>query len=332
MRTTRDVFNYSDLLKSVRELGQKRKSAKRAFDNFELTPEQQAEIDAFKSGKVQFRNLSKDTSMWLSLESLNEQQKNPILYSHLPNFLEQETWTPTDAMLILAGVDPEAVIMEWSYENFMGAKVDEPKIRHANWFTSISDLYDHPVREDFEYSSTEIKQLLRKAESGSTEDERKELDKRLSDVERWEKDDTSNFKSGMLNLRSKMLGILKRRWDSGEHDITQRRAPLFFVRWAESRDFEIEWAEWARKYSYIEEDAPVTSQPFFDADSEEYPELLHIAVRAWDHARTATGGTPKQRISTFIANRYPHISDGTRDAISLVANWQKAGGRPKTVG
>ena len=43
-------------------------------------------------------------------------------------------------------------------------------------------------------------------------------------------------------------------------------------------------------------------------------------------------GTPKQRIQEFIKERYPKVKEGTRDAIALVANWQKSGGRPKTGG
>ncbi len=72
--------------------------------------------------------------------------------------------------------------------------------------------------------------------------------------------------------------------------------------------------------------------PYFDSDSDDYPQLLHIAVRAWEHARSTSGGTAKQRISNYVLERYPDIAEGTREAIALVANWKKAGGRPRTGG
>jgi len=267
--------------------------------------------------------------MYCSLKSLADQRKDPFQYSRLPETLELETWTPESALLILAGVDPFAAIFDWSYENFMGAEIHEPKIRHAACFGDRSDLYDYPIVDDFAHSPSELRRMIKSAEKeGGSEDDMKRLRKDLEDVERWSKDEISQFKTRVLSLRAKMLGVLKRRWDSGDHDATQRQSPVFFVRWAEKRGFEIEWAEWARKHHLLPEGQAAETQPYFDADSEEYPELLHIAVRAWEHARTGHGGTPKQRINAFLEVRYAAIPKDARDAIARVANWQKKGGRP----
>lgn len=333
MRTPRDVFTYNDRLQTVKELQYQHDQRKLAIDNIDVGNDTKDEIDQFKAGTLRYRQLSMEASMWLSLESVSAKRQTPIFYSSLPLLLEQETWEPLDAMLILASIDPCAAIMEWSYTNFMGAKIDDPEIRHANWFTSTSDLYDYPIVDDFEYSLAELKQLIQKAKArGSSEEEREELHQRLAEVEKWAQDETSNFKSEILKLRAEMVGTLKRRWDSCDHDPSQRRTPAFFVRWAESREFDVEWAAWAREHEFLERDAPATEPPYFDADSEDYPELLHVAVRAWDHAKNGTGGTPKQRITAFVSDRYPHISDGAKEAIALIANWQKSGGRPKTGG
>ena len=72
----------------------------------------------------------------------------------------------------------------------------------------------------------------------------------------------------------------------------------------------------------------VQDAPFFDADAADYPELLHIAVRAWEHARQTSAGTPKQRVLDFLADRYPLMPQSSRDAIAQVVNWQRSGGRP----
>lgn len=322
MRTPRDVFTYNDRLQTVRELQHQRDQKKLAVDNIDVENDTKDEIDQFKEGTLRYRQLSKDAVMWLSLESLSAKRKDPIFYSDLPLLLEQETWAPLDAMLILAGVDPSAAIMEWSYTNFMGAEIDQPKIKHANWFTSTSDLYDYPIVDDFEYSSAELKQLSREAkERGSSEEEREELGRRLAQVEKWEQDETSRFKSEILSLRAVMVGTLKRRWDSGDHDPSQRRTPAFFVRWAESRGFDVEWTAWAREHGFLERDAPATEPPYFDADSEDYPELLHIAVRAWDHAKKGAGGTPKQRIPQRAILRMQIVGGRSR----CVGCWRAVG-------
>ena len=70
----------------------------------------------------------------------------------------------------------------------------------------------------------------------------------------------------------------------------------------------------------------------FDADSADYPELLHIAVHAWEHAKNTDGETPKKRILAFLNARYLGLHKSTKESIALVANWQKSGGRPKTGG
>jgi predicted dienelactone hydrolase len=66
--------------------------------------------------------------------------------------------------------------------------------------------------------------------------------------------------------------------------------------------------------------------PFFDADAPDYPELLAIAVRAWEHARSSVGGTPKQRVHEYLAQRYEQLPMGTREAIATVVNWRRTGG------
>lgn len=68
--------------------------------------------------------------------------------------------------------------------------------------------------------------------------------------------------------------------------------------------------------------------PFFDADANDYPYLLHVAVRAWKYARQTSSGTPKQRVLGFLESNYSNLPQGSRDAIAQVVNWQRTGGRP----
>jgi hypothetical protein len=67
----------------------------------------------------------------------------------------------------------------------------------------------------------------------------------------------------------------------------------------------------------------------FQADSDDYPPLLHIAVRVWDEARQqTTSDTPKQRIRKILDRRLG-LSDNEKEMIASIANWDKQGGRPK---
>lgn len=332
MHQSRDIFRFNESLKEIQKLAAAR-DAKKRWEDVEFPEKDKDLLEKYFASEIKKEDLTLEARMYCSLQTIQDQRKDPFFYSELPGLLELETWKPEVALLILAGIEPIAPIFEWSYENFMGAEVHEPKIRHANCFSDVGDLYDWPVVEDFEFDSTTLKRMIKEAEkNGSSQQERDKFQSDLDEIERWSQNETSQYVSQTLALRATMLGVLKTRWDSGDHDPAQKQSPVYFVRWAEKRGFNIEWAEWARKNQFLPEGESAETPPYFDADGEDYPELLHIAVRAWDHARNGDVGTPKQRIQDFIKQRYPHIKEGTRDAIALVANWQKSGGRPKTGG
>jgi hypothetical protein len=116
------------------------------------------------------------------------------------------------------------------------------------------------------------------------------------------------------------------------HSSIKRYTPKQFLTWAATENFKPDWFDWATAQNLIEASDSALQAPFFDADSEDYPELLHIAVRAWDAVRREeTTKTPKQRILAYL-ERYSHLSEDARNAIASVANWRKSGGRPKKGG
>lgn len=332
MQFSRDVFRFNSCLKEIKELSDKKYAVIDDRD-IDLSLEDEGVLDRYIDGEIRFGDLPPTVQLYCVSKASAGQRQDPLMYSKLSSLLELETWVSMEGLQILAGIDPYAAIIDWSYENFMGAEINEPKIKHANCFSDKSDLYDYPVVGDFEFSSSELKGMIRKAnEEGSTASDMEDLLKREAELERWRNDETSQFKTKVLSLRSTMLGILKRRWDSGDHDPSQRRSPVYFVRWAEKRGFEIEWVEWARKHQLLPEGESAETAPYFDADSEHYPELLHIAVTAWEYAKNTTGKTPKQRVISFLNERYPELAVASKDAIATVVNWNKSGGRPRTGG
>jgi hypothetical protein len=344
MRISSDALTFNDLLEEAQTIEAEFLTA---TEPIELGPEPEAARQFQEALKVRFHekpprsrlrlrkgdpeysSLTFDEQMWLVIKGLVEQRKDPFHFSALPDFLELETWKPRDAMLILAGIDPVAALVEWSYDNFLGAKIERPKVKRANWFSSSSDLYDQPLLSDFDDSPAGLRHKIRQAQA----EERVELvakwESELSELERWASDPRTCFVQDMLTLRSDMLHRISRRWFTANHDAEAKHSPEYFVRWAEARGFNIEWAKWAREHQLIDQEIPATQPPYFDADSEDYPELLHIAVRAWEYARERASATPKKAIVEFVSQRYPHVSEGARDAIALVANWKKTGGRPK---
>ena len=329
MVISRDVFTFNECLKKIRaEASESYRES--PIENIQKSDVLEAEVAKFVNREIEYKDLSQEAAMYCTLRSIAAKRKDPLFYSRLPNVLELETWSPNDALLILAGVDPFAAIFDWTYENFMGAQIPEPKIRHANCFSEVRELYDYPVAEDSEYTSKQLKEMIEEAKkNGSSQADLDQLNSDLWHADHWSKDETSKYKSRVLSLRSQMLGILKRRWDSGVEDETKKHSPAFFVEWAEKRGFEVEWATWARANNLLAENQSVFAAPYFDPDSDEYPELLHIAIRAWEHAKSAPGGTPKQRVLEYLQSRYPKIGESSKEAIAVVTNWQKAGGRPR---
>jgi len=68
----------------------------------------------------------------------------------------------------------------------------------------------------------------------------------------------------------------------------------------------------------------------FDVDDPTYPVELDIAMQAW---RAVTNQrepslTPKQQLTKWLKNHYPHLRAEQCERMSMVCNWEKQGGRP----
>ena len=172
MNISRDAYLFNDCLERISKLAADHYDGKDE-KNFEIDPKEMALVERYLAGEIEYNALSREAAMYCSLKSLHDQRKDPYPYSRLADVLELETWAPKDALLILSGIDPHAAIFEWDYENFMGARIDVPKIKHAICFSDRGDLYDYPIVDDFEFSPSEVKRKIRDAEKrGSTEEER----------------------------------------------------------------------------------------------------------------------------------------------------------------
>ena len=82
--------------------------------------------------------------------------------------------------------------------------------------------------------------------------------------------------------------------------------------------------------------AGATEQPEQPLDLSQFPEELRVAVEAFNAVRNdpkATAGkSAKQALETWLESNKPELTGNARDRIASVANWQRAGGAPKTPG
>jgi len=67
-----------------------------------------------------------------------------------------------------------------------------------------------------------------------------------------------------------------------------------------------------------------------------YPDELRAAVEAFeavrDDANALRGVTPKTALLAWLSEHKPELSNGARERIATVANWQPGGGAPRTPG
>jgi hypothetical protein len=236
---------------------------------------------------------------------------NPYAESNLAYWLKLDTWSYEEGIFLLAGIDPRSVhsIFLDSFPDFSDAlplSCDSLLLQSERDF--VEDRSNYPCN----------------AESYRTY-------RQLADTKDQKVDSLKQLVASLdFKLKSSLIGLGSPAPTS--HSQTKRYTLSQFLNWAATESFKPEWLDWAVQQGYVEAGGSATEAPFFDADSDDYPELLHIAVRAWESAKSGVGYTPKQRILAYLSERYPSLSDDARNAIATVANWKKTGGRPKKGG
>lgn len=329
-------FDFEHQLEALRRISDQRRDELLMQTPPSLSSAHQALLDKFKAARTieeaeeAVKGLPLEVAMCLSIDGLHQQARSPYHFSSLRDWLRLETWQPKDALLLLAGICPRAAIVEWEMENFMGAMLDEPRIVNANCLNAVGDDYIVPARDAWDDDIHSVKRELRERGDSLNEEGKRELQARLDHLQELRDGQEVVMRDKELRLRSELLADLSRHWFSGDHDPQKRYSPEHYLGWAAARGFIPEWHDWALSQGLIDAHEAVFRQPFFDPDSPDYPELLHIAVSAWQEARKGSVGTPKQRIEKFLLERYTTLPPTTRELIAQLANWQRTGGRPRS--
>jgi hypothetical protein len=241
---------------------------------------------------------------------VDARRADPLAFSQLRYWLGLEVWTREEGLLVLAGVEPGTVVLD--PEAFLDSDAEwvnaMPFAEHPAFF-QVPDPAGLKL-EDMSGNEAAYEAYLQNQEArGATLGRHQQLHAGL-----MHKLEHSPSALG------KPVGPLSQ----------QHFPPVRFLAWAQSINFKPSWFDWAKERGLLPDELNPMAAPFFDAESSDYPELLAIAVRAWDHARSATGGTPKQRIERYLSERYSHLTESARSAIASVANWKKSGGRPRS--
>lgn len=241
-------------------------------------------------------------------EQLQAQKADPFSFSKLPYWLGLEVWSADEGLLILANVEPGTVQI--------GAEYAPGPYFNTEWTNAL------PFDEHVAFFQVPPPIDMKLEECGG---------------------DAEYFESYLVEVegRVRKLRAAQTIFESLEHRFERSPSakksmareggylPAAMIAWALSIGFKPAWYEWAVQRHLLPEPIALEKAPYFDADAEDYPYLLHVAIRAWEAARASDVGTPRQRIDAFLEASYPTMTPATRNAIALVANWKKSPGRPK---
>lgn len=74
--------------------------------------------------------------------------------------------------------------------------------------------------------------------------------------------------------------------------------------------------------------------PYLSKDHAHYAEELAIAVEVWtalaENPSLTEKKSPKKSAQTFLSEKFPTLSENSKERISTLINWSPAGGAPKT--
>lgn len=204
------------------------------------------EVVNFKAGRIKLQDLSAAGTHWMAADSKNKRIRGLLAYTSLGRWLERDTWTPKEALAILAGLDPAKSSIEWSQSNSSGASAASPIIRDGCFFADWTTTFVLPHT----YAVGQPKSFLLSAIEGARElgieDMAQEYLREVQQEQESAHEELERLKRIQVRLRSEMLECISQRWYSSVHDIESRQSPQFFTQWAEALGFQIEWVSWAR--------------------------------------------------------------------------------------
>lgn len=174
--------------------------------------------------------------------------------SSLPEYLKHESWLPNDALLLLAGICPEAAVIDYSYKNYLGAEIDSVHIHHASPLSITNEsIYEIPSKHQIYDEIHDVKEYIRDWEGSFHEDLQKttKSQEKLAFLEELINDEAIINKANIIRPFEKKLSTIKSLWNSSLTNTTDRQPKEYFIDWAISKDIDIDWLEWAKGKGYF---------------------------------------------------------------------------------
>ena len=176
-----------------------------------------------------------DKDMAETKERLREMGLTPYAFSELDEYLKLESWDWKDALLLLAGASFRGADVNWEgYYNYCGVLIKNPEIINVGFVDCR--LPDYDVPNDYSYGD---------------------------DNNYFKGDKTIEEKIYQLRSLQSRLGRLYTFWINTIEPQRERNSPSYYIGWALSKSFHIEWLDWAVKEGfYVPKNETAIKQEF----------------------------------------------------------------------
>lgn len=158
--------------------------------------------------------------------------------AELQGWLELDTWTVDEGLLLIVGIDPEAAVVEWGgWVSGYGCKINKVRIRNARPLSRHPVFLFIPTPKFPQFAADEVNPEHLTVSYDVLPDAQEEEVK-------WEK-------LAILQELEKKLSRVHNLWISGQHN-AQRYPVAYFIEWAEKKDIEIPWLSHAREMKWLQ--------------------------------------------------------------------------------
>jgi hypothetical protein len=195
-----------------------------------------------------------DVIMKESMNEHNERQENPYLYSSLVEYLNFDSWSIEEGLLLLGGVSPDGAIVRMGYiENHRGGHVKGVRVDLANILDVVEDLYFYPIKKDLWREKDRLKNNIHLVSiTTKNEEELAKLNAEIEHVTGMLDDRMCQQVWDIFEEYNSRLSRIYRMWSSGFHS-GDRFTKQYFFDWATDKGIEVKWLTWAVDNGYLSE-------------------------------------------------------------------------------
>ena len=219
---------------------------------------------------------SKSIEQYVELIKQNkgDESEDPYTYSSLPQYFQLDTWSVTEGILLISGINPDEALIDFSQCNELGAQTNKVKIKAAQPLNIIQDIYDYPrletIRNDIEEMWSDLYDYRLKLASNPPLHEEENLSSRI----KWVKGTIEDYEGILEEEDIKAVELIREHYDlkigrilkvwlstTGHHDnnndqsLDERHPKEYFFNWAKEKNIKIDWLDWAIENNYYTDES-----------------------------------------------------------------------------